>query len=287
MKRIRDLLAMAGLTTAAMIAVAARAQPPANAPIPNIPDLMKRVMDHQKELEKVRENYTFTSEQKTEDMDANGHVTKTETQENDDFFVNGHLIERTVKKDGKQLSDRDEQKETEHVTKLVEKAQKTPPDQPLEGQTISVSRLLDIMDVRNPHRETYRGRPTIVFDFIGRRNAKTHGLAEDVSKKLQGTMWVDEAGLQVVHLEVSFNDKFRVGGGLVATVDKGSSFRFDQAQVENGLWLPTGSEAMLQGKLLMVKSLHEHIVERDYDFKVFRVETQQSKEAKVATPAKP
>jgi hypothetical protein len=96
-----------------------------------------------------------------------------------------------VKKNGQPLNEHDQQEETERVTKLVEKAQKTPPDQPLEGQTIRVSRLLDIMDVRNPRREQWHGRPTIVFDFVGRKNAQTHGLAEDASKKLSGTIWID------------------------------------------------------------------------------------------------
>ncbi len=285
--RVRDVCGMAGLAALATVASILLAQQAANAPIPSIPDLMRKVEDHQKQLEKVRENYTFTSARTVEDIDSNGHVTKTETEEDDDFFVNGHLIERAVKKNGKPLAGHDEEKETERVTKLVEKAEKTPPDQPLEGQTISVSRLLDIMDVRNPRRETYRGRPTIVFDFVGRENAKTHGLAEDASKKLQGTVWIDEAGLQVAHLEVSFNDKFRVGGGLLATVDKGTNFRFDQSPVEDGLWLPTGSEGMVQGRLLMVKSLRQHITERDYDFKVFRVETQQGKDAKLTETKKP
>ncbi len=285
--RLRDSFGMVGLAAVAIGATMMHAQQGANAPIPNIPDLIRKVEDHQKQLEKVRENYTFTSAQTVEDIDANGHVTKTETEEDDDFFVNGHLIERTVKKEGKPLAGHDEEKETERVTKLVEKAEKTPPDQPLEGQTISVSRLLDIMDVRNPRRETFRGRPTIVFDFIGRKNAKTHGLAEDASKKLQGTIWIDEAGLQVAHLEVSFNDKFRVGGGLVATLDKGTNFKFDQAPVEEGLWLPTGSEATVDGRLLLFKSLRQHITERDYDFKVFRVETQQNKDAKVTETKRP
>lgn len=285
--RVRDVCGLFGLAAMAISASTAHFQQAANAPIPNISDLMRKVEDHQKQLEKVRENYTFTSAQTVEDIDANGHVTKTETEECDDFFVNSHLIERTVKKNGKALEGHDEDKETERVTKLVEKAEKTPPGQPLEGQTISVSRLLDIMEVRNPRRETYKGRSTFIFDFIGRKNAKTHGLAEDASKKLQGTVWIDEAGLQVAHLEVSFNDKFRVGGGLLATVDKGTKFSFDQAPVEEGLWLPTGSEGTLLGRLLMVKSMRQHISERDYDFKVFRVETQQSKDAKAASPAKP
>jgi len=285
--RARDFCLMLILVAVSIAASRTRALQAANAAIPNIQVLMKQVEDHQKQLEKVRENYAFTSARTVEDIDSNGHVTKTETEENDDFFVNGHLIERAVKKNGKPLAGHDADKETERVTKLVEKAEKTPPDQPLEGQTISVSRLLDIMDVRNPRRESYKGRPTIVFDFIGRKNAKTHGLAEDASKKLQGTVWIDENGLQVAHLEVSFNDKFRVGGGLLATVDKGTNFRFEQAPLEGGLWLPTGVEATLLGRLLMVKSMRQHITEKDYDFKVFRVETQQSKDAKVASPAKP
>jgi hypothetical protein len=260
----------------------AHGQQPANAPLPDIRKLMAEVMEHQKQLDKIRENYTYSSFRTTQDIDGNGQVKKTETQEFEDFFVNGHIIERQVKKDGKPLGDHDQQKETERVTKLVEKAEKTPRDQSLEGQNISVSRVLEIMDVRNPRRENYRGRPAIVFDFVGRKDAKTHGLAEDASKKLQGTVWVDEADRQVAHLQVSFTDNFRVAGGLVASIQKGSNFHFDQAPVNGELWLPTGGEGDMQARVLLVKNYRQHYAERDYDFKRFRVETQQAKDAKVA-----
>jgi len=256
----------------------------ASAPLPDIPTLMHHVEEHQKELDKVRENYTYSSLQTTQEIDANGQVKKTETEEDEDFFVNGHVIERTVKKNGKPLDGHEQQKETARVTKLVEKAQKTPPDQPLEGQTISVSRLLAIMDVRNPRRESFRGRQTIVFDFVGRKNAKTHGLAEDASKKLEGTVWVDEADREIAHLEVSFIDNFHVGGGLVANIQKGSNFRFDQAPVRGELWLPTGDEGTIQARVLLVKGFRERFTERDYDYKRFQVEAQQSKDAKVIDP---
>jgi hypothetical protein len=274
---LRDLC-LAGFLV--LLPAAAPAQHAANAPLPEIPQLMREVQEHQKQLDKVRENYTYTSLQTIQEIDANGHVTQTKTSENEDFFVNSHVIERTVKKNGKPLDDHDEQKETERVTKLVEKAEKTPVDQPLEGQTISISRVLEIMDVRNPRREGFRGRPTIIFDFVGRKDAKTHGLAEDASKKLQGTLWVDEADRQVAHMEVSFDDNFRIAGGLVANIQKGSNFRFDQAQVNGELWLPTGGEGTVQMRLLLVKGIRQHFSERDYDFKRFHVEAQQGKDAK-------
>jgi hypothetical protein len=270
-----------------LVTLQASAQQAVESPLPEIHQLMREVQEHQRQVDKVRENYTYTSLQTVQDLDSNGQVKKTETTENEDFFVNSHAIERTVKKDGKPLEGHDEQKETERVTKLVEKAQKTPPGQPLEGQTISISRLLDIMNVTNPRREVYRGRPSIVFDFAGRKDAKTHGLVEDASKKLEGTLWIDEADRQVAHLEVRVDDNFRVAGGLFASIQKGSSFRFDQASVSGDLWLPTGAEASMQGRLLLLKGIRQHFTERDYDFKRFHVEAQQGKDAKGAVEAKP
>jgi hypothetical protein len=271
---------MAGL----IVLSPAFAQSGQDRPIPDIRELMKQVLEHQKKLEKVRENYTYTSLQTVQDIDQNGRVTKTETREGEDFFVNGHIIERTVKKNGQPLTGHDLDKENDRITKLVEKAQKTPPGQPLEGPQVSVSRILEIMDVRNPRREVYRGRQTIVFDFSGRKDAKTHGIVEDASKKLQGTMWVDEADRQVSHMEVSFVDNFRVAGGLFANIQKGSNFRFDQAPVNEGLWLPTGGEGTMQARLLLLKNLRQHFFERDYDYKVFSVDAQQQKDTKLAPP---
>lgn len=83
---------------------------PAGAPLPDVRQLMLEVQAHQKELDKVRENYTYTSLQTMQDLDSSGQVKKTESTENEDFFVNSHVIERTVKKGGKALEGHDEQK---------------------------------------------------------------------------------------------------------------------------------------------------------------------------------
>jgi hypothetical protein len=283
--RTRSFAFAAGLAVMLSTLLASAAQA-SNAPLPDIRQLMQEVMAHQKQLEKVRESYTYSSSQTLQEVDSKGKVTKTETSEHEDFFVNGHVIERTVKKNGQPLNDHDQQKETDRVTKLVEKAEKTPSDQSLEGPTIRISRIMELMDIRNPRREMYRGRPAIVFDFVGRKDAKTHGLAEDASKKLTGTMWVDEADREVAHAEVTFNDNFHVAGGLLANVQKGSNFHFDQAPVEGQLWLPTGGEGNLQARVLLLKNMRAHFVERDYDYKRFRVETQEAKDAKVVPAAK-
>ena len=289
------ILVLMGFTGALLpVSLALGQQPPAQAgqasqpaaPLPEIRQLMREVQDHQLQLEKLKENYTYSSLQTTQDIDSNGQVRKTETEEHEQFYANGHAIGRVVKKNGKPLDDQEQQKETDRVTKLVEKAQNTPPGQPLGEHSITVSQVLEMMDVRNPRRVTFRGRATIVFDFIGRKDAKTHGLAQDVSKKLQGTMWIDEADKEIAHCEVSFTDNFSIGGGLVARIEKGSNFTFDQALVNGEIWLPTGAEGTVAARLLLVKGIRQHFVERDTDFKRFHVEAQQNKDAKALVEGK-
>jgi len=73
----------------------------------------------------------------------------------------------------------------------------------------------------------------------------------------------------------------------VANIQKGSNFRFDQGQVNGELWLPTRAEANVQARLLLVKGMREHFVERDYDFKRFHVDTQQGKDAKAVQEKQP
>jgi hypothetical protein len=73
----------------------------------------------------------------------------------------------------------------------------------------------------------------------------------------------------------------------VANVEKGSNLHFDQAPVNGEIWLPTGGEGTMQMRLLLVKGIRQHGVERDFDYKRFRVEAQPSKDAKAVTEKKP
>jgi len=286
---VRSLCVAAGI--ACMVTLAAgqelKAADAAVSPVPDIRKLMLEVVAHQKQLEKIRENYTYRSSFTDDQIDSDGRVQKTETEEREVLFVNTHRIERTVKKNGKPLNDHDQQKEQERVNKLVEKAEKTPPGEPIDGQqSISIMHLLDIMEASNPRREIFRGRSTILFDFAGRHDVHTHGLAEDASKKLAGTLWIDEKDRQVAHMEARFTDNFHVGGGLLANVQKGSSFYFDQAPVNGEIWFPTGAEGRVQARVLLLKGIREHFVEKDSDYQRFSVETETSKTAAVVPDAK-
>jgi hypothetical protein len=51
--------------------------------------------------------------------------------------------------------------------------------------------------------------------------------------------------------------------------------------VNGEIWLPTGGEGTVQARILLLKNVRQHFVERDYDYKRFRVETEQAKDSKL------
>jgi hypothetical protein len=255
--------------------------PAASAPLPDIRALMLQVQAHQRQLDKIRENYTFHEFVQTDDLDSNGNIKKTEIEESEIFYVNGHHIDRLVKKNGKDLTPDEQKKEQDRVAKQVDKASKLEPGKSLEGGEISISRILDIMKASNPRRVSWNGRDTIAFDFVGDPHAQTHGIAEDASKKIAGTLWVDEKDLQVAHLTVHFDDNFHVGAGLVATVQKGSSFEIDQALVNNELWLPSAGQAHLQARVLLVKGYRQSVSFKYSNYQRFHADATQQAGATV------
>jgi len=77
----------------------------------------------------------------------------------------------------------------------VDKAEKTPPGTLLEGQSVSVSGFSKSW-MCAIHGACRFAAQHHCLRLCRRKDAKTHGLAEDASKKLQGTLWVDEADRQ-------------------------------------------------------------------------------------------
>lgn len=253
-----------------------------DAPLPDVATLLKQVASHQREIDQTRENYTWNEAIVTRMLDKKGNVKKTESEENNIFFVNTHEIDRTVKKNGKDLTPDEEKKEQGRVAKEVEKAEKTPPGQSLNKDTVSITQILGIMKASQPRREIVDGRSAIAFDFTGDPHAKTHGIAEDASKKISGTIWIDEKDREVRRLIARFDDNFHLGFGLFS-VGKGSNFTFDQKLVNNELWLPVAADAHVMGHAIGLIGYRADVNVTDTNYQRFHAEAEQVPGAKVVS----
>ena len=251
-------------------------------PIPDAETLLKQVAEHQRQLDATRENYTWNETVVIRMLDKKGNVKKAESEERNIFFVNSHEIDRTVKKDGKELTPEEQKKGEDHVMKEVEKAQKTPPGQSIDKNVVSITKVLSMMKVSSPRRETIDGRSAIAFDFTGDPHAKTHGVAEDASKKISGTLWVDEQDREVRRMIARFDDNFHLGFGLFS-VGKGSNFTFNQKLVNNELWLPVDAEGHVMAHAIGIIGYRADINVTDTNYQRFHAQAQQMPGAKVVT----
>jgi len=232
---------------------------------PDIRDLMKDVQAHQAKLDEIRDNYTFHQTSTVEELDGSGKVVKSTTSESEVFFVNGWRVSRLVKRDGKPVPEED-------VTKKVTARAKKPP--PKRGPGL-LAQILAVAVISNPRRTTMNGRAALAYDFKGNPKAESHGLAQDALKKMAGAIWFDEAEHQIIRAEIEFFENFRIGGGLLANVQKGSRVDIEQAPIGDGIWMQSATDQHL-GLRVVFKGVRQNVRTRSFDFRKFDVGMTQS-----------
>jgi len=254
--------------------------------LPDLKALFKEVDENQKAIDKIKENYTGTRSEEQTEFDKNGKTSKQERKEYTFFYLNGEEISTLVKKDGKPLSESEQNKENEKAQKRIQEIQKRQAKKEAKEEKAkeegkdekdkddpNIEMFLRVCQFVNPRRERFRGQDVLVFDFEPNPEYKAKKLEEKVIQKLAGVVWVDEKAHDVARLEAYFVGDFKLAGGLLANLQKGTSFVFEQAYLNNEVWLPTYEEAHVGVRVLLVKGFKVNAVTRYSDYKRFNVQT--------------
>ncbi len=122
-----------------------------------------------------------TSTLERQQLDHNGNLKKTTTTDAESLTIDGIRVDRVVARNGKPLSAKEAQKESDRIDKEVAKAKERREKLATEGKAtdsngddiLTVSRILELGTFSNPRRVDLNGRPTIVLDYAGDPNAKT------------------------------------------------------------------------------------------------------------------
>ncbi len=254
--------------------------------LPDLKALFKEIDDNQKAIDKLKENYAGTRVEEETEFEKDGKVKKTTVNEYNFFYLNGDEVSTLVKKDGKPLSDAEQKKENEKTQKEIadiqkREAKKEAKDEKAkeegkkdkEDDDVDIETFLRACQFVNPRRERFRGEDVLVFDFEPNPEYKAHKLVEKIIQKLAGVIWIDEKAHDVARLEAYFVGDFRFAGGLLANLQKGTSFIFEQAYINNEIWLPTYMEAHVGVRVLLLKGFNVNAVTHYSDYKRFNVET--------------
>jgi hypothetical protein len=253
--------------------------------LPDLKALFKEIDDNQKAIDKIKENYAGSQTEEETEFEGDGRMKKHEVNEYTFFYLDGDEITTLVKKDGKPLSEAEQKKENEKTQKRIaehqkreakkeakeEKAKEEGKSEEKDDPGIEV--FLRACQFVNPRRERFRGQDVLVFDFEPNPEFKPHKLVEKLAQKLAGVVWIDEKAHDVARLEAYFTGDMKIAGGLLANLQKGTSFVYEQAFVNNEVWLPTYMEGHIGVRFLLVKGIKASFVMRYSDYKKFNVET--------------
>ena len=247
-------------------------------PLPDIAALMHEVEARQRLAEQVRKDYIYHSVQTEQEVDGHGGAKKTEVKEYDRFWINGVPVEKLVKKDGKDLTPDEAKKESERIDKEAVKAKERREKEDAKGKQtdargddeVTVSRLLELGSFTHPRRIAMDGRDTIVVDYSGDPKAKTRNSFEGVIRDMTGTIWVDEEDRTIAKLQGKFVDNFKIGGGLLVSIQKGTNFELQQKRINGEVWLPERAEGHGQARVFLFFKFNGGLTEVDSDYRKFK-----------------
>ena len=231
------------------------AQDPSSAPIqqtfPDTDALISRVASHQKDVEALLTQYTFTDKQTQYALDKTGKV---RSQHTDTYYITPtpyEVFTLHISHDSKPVSQQNlerQEKEIENKLKAYErKAQKNPDAKPRDALLFADIILKSKFE---PLRwEDADGTHAIVYSFEPKAQPLRHGTADDkIASDMKGKMWINPDAAEVMRME--FTSVSPLGLNFLVSV---KSFQgvVDQSKVNDEVWLPRRQDFVAQGRQLV------------------------------------
>jgi hypothetical protein len=232
-------------------ALAQDQSPQPSQPFPETDALIARVATHQKDVEALIKQYTFTDKTTVYTLDKKGAV---RNQHTDTYYITPtpyEVFTLHISHDGKPLSQQNlehQEKEIESKLKAYEKkAEKNPDARPKDtlmfGDIILKSKF-------EPLRwDEVDGSSAIVYSFEPKAQPLRHGTADDkIASDMKGKMWISPDAAEVVRIE--FTSVSSLGLNFLVSV---KSFQgvLDQRRVNGEVWLPSRQDFVAQGRQIV------------------------------------
>lgn len=212
--------------------------PAANAPLPNPVELLNRAIANEKKLAAEQERYECRVTDDVTELDKNGNVKKSTSEVKEQFFVNGIPIERTLEKNGKELSADEVKKQDDKVMKATLKySNQTTAQKETDKGNQQVEEVLEAMMLTNGRRKIENGRSILYYDIVPNPKFHAKNLNQRFATVMQGTISLDEQSGEVIDFNVKSVADLKIGGGMLADLHKGFWLHIHNHQEPDGVWL--------------------------------------------------
>ena len=239
--------------------------------------MLKRVIENQMENDRARYRYRYEEKAVVDRYDSSGSieesVSRTYTWIHTDLESFSKLISiNGARYDRQYLQAQDDaiQRSIADADRLSPKKRKariarTRRERDGQMQTEIFRNLLAAFRFALAGREQVNGWETLVLDFEPRTGFEPPSARSAFLRSLSGTLWITRESDQPIRLTGRLGEDVRFVGGLFGSLKKGATITLEQADIGNGLWLPTFTTVTYR-RSLFFKGSHrrETSLFRDY-----------------------
>ena len=243
---------------------------------PDARDIIRRSVAASEHNWKIARNYTFLQRTEERQIDSAGQVKSKQVKTHDVTLLEGSPYFRLTERDDHPLPPAEEKKEQEKLEKSIAGRLKETPaqrerriheyEQRRERQRTDVADVPEAFDFRIVGEERVAGRDTWVIDAIPRPKYQPRTRDTKILPHVKGRLWIDRQTFQWVKLDAEVIDAVSWGLFMVR-LDPGARIRFEQARVNDEVWLPSQILIKASARLAIFKRLR---VEEDTTYRNYR-----------------
>lgn len=243
---------------------------------PDARDMIRRSVAASEHNWKIARNYTFLQRTEERQLDSAGQVKSKQVKTHDVTLLEGSPYFRLTERDDHPLPPAEEKKEQEKLNKSIAGRLKETPaqrerriheyEQRRERQRADIADVPEAFDFRIVGEERVDGRETWVLDATPRRDYSPRTRDTKILSHVKGRLWIDRQTFQWVKLEAEVIDPVSWGLFLVR-LDSGARIHFEQAHVNDEVWLPSQISIKASARLGIFKRLR---VEEDTTYRNYR-----------------
>jgi hypothetical protein len=228
------------------------AQSAPDAPLPDPYQLMQRALANEKKLADEQERYECRVTSDGAEIDKNGKVKHEDLEVKEQFYVNGVQVERTLSKNGKDLTPEQTRKEDERVMKqTVKYSNKTNAAKESAKQDQQTQDMMTAMMLTHGHRQQLNGRSVLFYDIVPNPKFQPKNMNQRFASVMQGTMSLDEQSGETIDLNIRSVKDLKIAGGVVATLNKGFWLHLHFQPQPDGIWLNDLTEGSGDARALL------------------------------------
>jgi hypothetical protein len=246
---LRIFLYILALAVGCAIAIA---QNPSEPPLPDPYRLMQAALANEKKLADEQERYECRVTSDGAELDKNGKVKHDDLEVKEQFYVNGVQVERTLSKNGKDLTPEQTRKEDERVMKeTVKYSNKATAAKEAAKQDQQAQDMMAAMVLTNGRRQSGNGRNFLLYEIVPNPKFQPKNMNQRFASVMQGSISLDEQTGEMIDLNIRSIKDLKIAGGVVATLHKGFWLHLHNTPQPDGIWLNDLSEGTGDARALL------------------------------------